>query len=215
MVVVIFRDDTDNSRGSPFCFGNNWKHFMPFCFQKNTKNDADITCYHVSDRDDVFWTSLSHDRFSVCIFWRYRTTGTNSTIARSYPICVSFYWCEYLVTTYLMEREKSMNPDIIVPVVTVIISAIVSILGTWAMFYNQKSRNKSQNFHDDMDTAKNALEIAERATAKNLELEKRIEALTNILKDKHYKVTVIFSLGETPRIESASIEAVPAHTRIQ
>ena len=106
-------------------------------------------------------------------------------------------------------------PDIIVPVVTVIISAIVSILGTWAMFYNQKSRNKSQNFHDDMDTAKNALEIAERATAKNLELEKRIEALTNILKDKHYKVTVIFSLGETPRIESASIEAVPAHTRIQ
>lgn len=108
-----------------------------------------------------------------------------------------------------------MNPDLVIPIVTVIFSTLASLLGTWAIFYNQKSRNRSQNFHDDMDTAKNALEIAERATAKQLELERKVEALTSILKDKHYKVTVIFSLGETPKIESATIEAVQIHARVQ
>lgn len=100
--------------------------------------------------------------------------------------------------------------DIIIPL---IVSSLVSLTGVFAVYYNQKSRNKSQNFHDDMDTAKNALEIAERATKKNLELSREVESLKSILKDKHYKVTVVFTLGETPHILSSTIEAIPSHTK--
>lgn len=101
-----------------------------------------------------------------------------------------------------------MNQDIVVPIITIIASTVASLLGVWAVFYNQKSRNKSQNFHDDMDTAKNALEIAERATKKSLELEKKVEHLTALLNAKQFKITTIFSVGEHPRVESTTIEVV-------
>jgi len=35
-----------------------------------------------------------------------------------------------------------------------------------------------------------------------------VAALENMLKNQHYKVIVVFTLGENPRIESASVEAL-------
>lgn len=102
--------------------------------------------------------------------------------------------------------------DFLVTTFTIVISALVSLAGTWAVFHNQKSRNKSQNFHDDMDTARNALEIAELATKKNLELQREFDTfkadMKLALKEKHYKATIVFSIGEVPRVETASIEKI-------
>lgn len=83
-----------------------------------------------------------------------------------------------------------------------------SILGSWLVFRAQMKRIPSQNARDDMDTAKIALEISEASTKRQLELEKKVESLEGILKTRYYKVTVVFSLGEIPKIESASVEAL-------
>ncbi len=74
----------------------------------------------------------------------------------------------------------------------------------------------SQNAQDDMTTAKIALEISETSVAKQQEMQKRIDSLETILKSTHYKVTVVFALGEKPSVVSASIEAVrpPANPQI-
>lgn len=106
-----------------------------------------------------------------------------------------------------------MSENIILAIITVLGSGILSVVGSFLVYQAQAKRIPSQNFRDDMDTAKIALEISEKSTAKQLELEKKVETLEGILKNRHYKVTVIFSLGETPRVEQASIEAIPAVTQ--
>lgn len=96
----------------------------------------------------------------------------------------------------------------LVPILTIAGSLIASLIGSWLVFRAQMSRIPYQNAHDDVGTAKIALEISETATKQNLELQKEIESLKRILKKKHYRVEVVFSLGETPKVEKASIEAI-------
>lgn len=98
--------------------------------------------------------------------------------------------------------------EYVVPLLTIVLSALVSAFASWLVYRGQAERTPSQNARDDMDTARIALEISEKSTAKQLELEKKVSTLEGILKNRHYKVTVIFSLGETPRVEEASIEAI-------
>lgn len=98
--------------------------------------------------------------------------------------------------------------EIIVPILTVLGSLLASLIGSWFVFRVQIRRIPSQNALDDVGTAKIALEISETTTRQNLELRKEIESLKDILKNKHYRVEVVFSLGEKPNIEKASIEAL-------
>lgn len=104
-----------------------------------------------------------------------------------------------------------MSEQAWIALITVLGSGLFGIVGAYMVYKAQMRRAPSQNFRDDMDTARIALEISEKSTAKQLELEKKVETLEGILKNRHYKVTVIFSLGETPRIEEASIEALQRH----
>lgn len=98
--------------------------------------------------------------------------------------------------------------DLIIPIVTIIANLLITIVGSWLMFRAQMSRTPSQNAKDDMDTAQIALQISDQATKKWLEVTEEVAQLRSILENKHYKVVVVFTLGEKPRIESASVEAV-------
>lgn len=101
-----------------------------------------------------------------------------------------------------------MSDLVVAAILTVTGSFLASIVGSFLVFRVNNKRVPSQNARDDMDTAKIALEISEKATAKQLELVQEVESLKQILKTRHYKVTVVFSLGEIPKIESASVEAL-------
>lgn len=101
--------------------------------------------------------------------------------------------------------------DYVIPFLTILFSTVGSAFAAWMVYRGQAERTPSQNFKDDMDTARIALEISEKSTAKQLELEKKVEKLEGILSNRRYKVTVVFSLGATPRIEEASIEAIQKH----
>lgn len=100
-----------------------------------------------------------------------------------------------------------MSPEILT-LLGILISSGISFLTAYLLFRVQNKRVGPQNFKDGMEAAKNALEIAESATKKQLEQEQKIGELTRILKNTHYKVTVIFTLGEKPKVETASIEAI-------
>lgn len=93
-------------------------------------------------------------------------------------------------------------------IITLVMNLLVTVTGSWLMFRAQMSRIPSQNAKDTMDAAKVAMEISEKSTAQQLKLTEEVEELKRMLQNQHYKVVVIFSLGETPRIESASVEAV-------
>lgn len=104
-----------------------------------------------------------------------------------------------------------MNPELsnfALVVLGILVSAFVSVTTSWLMAKSAAKRVSSQNFHEDVDTARIALEIAEKATARQLEQDKEIHSLKSILKDKHYRVIVEFTLGETPKVERAVIEAI-------
>lgn len=61
-------------------------------------------------------------------------------------------------------------------------------------------------------TAKNMADVAEIASAKRLELEKRLALLEEKLNQTHYSVTIVFSVGEEPRVESVTIKPVKIKT---
>jgi len=97
-----------------------------------------------------------------------------------------------------------MDPQIL----TILANILITITGSLIMFRVQMGRIPAQNAKDNMDTAKTAMEISDKATAKQLELTQKVEKLEQLLQNNRYKVVVFFSLGETPRIESASVEAI-------
>lgn len=106
-----------------------------------------------------------------------------------------------------------MTPDpqtslAIATIIANVLIALIGIGGSWYVNRWQIGRSNSQNKKDDMDTARIALEISEQATSKQLELTKKVDTLEKILQNQHYKVVVVFSLGDNPRIESASVEAL-------
>jgi hypothetical protein len=59
-----------------------------------------------------------------------------------------------------------------------------------------------------MDAAGAALELAKKATQRNLSLESEVHELKRMLNAQNYRVTVVFRLGEKPVIEKATIETV-------
>ncbi len=100
-----------------------------------------------------------------------------------------------------------MSPEILT-LLGIIISGGISFFTAYLLFRVQNKRVGPQNYKDEMEASKLALEIAETATRKQLVQEQKIDELTRILKNTHYKVTVIFTLGERPKIETTSIEAI-------
>ena len=100
-----------------------------------------------------------------------------------------------------------MNPEILT-IAGILISGLFSFVTAYLVFRVQSKRVGPQNYRDSMEASKVALEIAEKATRTQLDQEKKIAELTRILKSTHYKVTVVFTLGDSPKIETASIEAV-------
>jgi hypothetical protein len=100
-----------------------------------------------------------------------------------------------------------MSPELLT-LTGIILSGVFSFAAAYLVFRIQSRRVGPQNRKDDVEAAQVALEIAEKATMRQLALEDQISELTQILKSTHYKVTVVFSLGETPKVEMASIEAV-------
>lgn len=99
-------------------------------------------------------------------------------------------------------------PEYIQYIVPVIISSLAGILASWLTARSRNNRVGSQNSLDDMNTAKIALEISENSTKKQLEMEREIKTLNDILKNNHYRVTVVFRLGEVPNVESTTIESL-------
>ena len=102
-----------------------------------------------------------------------------------------------------------MSETFIASLVTIALSTAASIFASILVFKANAKRAPSQNMRDDMETARIALEISETSTTKQLELAKRIHKLEKILEGRYYKVTVIFSLGEKPTVNQATIEAIP------
>lgn len=106
-----------------------------------------------------------------------------------------------------------MTPEVIPnPYVLAVITGVLAVLGSsiaaYFVFKAQIKRIGSQNGLDDVNTAKIALEISEKSLAKQKEQESEIQSLKNILKNRHYRATINFTLGETPQVISATIEAV-------
>ena len=117
----------------------------------------------------------------------------------------------------LVAGKQNMTPDpqnylALATIIANILIALIGIGGSWYMnkiqAKQQSERMKSQNARDDIDTARIALEISERATSEQLKLTQEVATLKKILQNQHYKVVVVFTLGESPRIESASVEAL-------
>lgn len=116
----------------------------------------------------------------------------------------------------MADRHSQIREDImsleLLTITGIIISGIFSFAAAYLVFRVQSRRIGPQNRKDDIDAARVALEIAEKSTARQLALENKVFELTQILKNTHYKVTVVFSLGETPKVEMASIEAIKKTT---
>ena len=97
-----------------------------------------------------------------------------------------------------------MTPDILLALATI----FSSIAGSWLMSRAQMSRTPIQNAKETMDTAHIALEISEQATQKYRDVIREVDELKEILKNQRYKITIFFSIGENPMVESASVEAM-------
>lgn len=100
-----------------------------------------------------------------------------------------------------------MSPEVIT-IIGIVISGSVSFLAAYLVYRVNYRRMGSQNRKDDMDAATTALEIAEKATQRQLSLESEVHELKRMLNAQNYRVTVVFRLGEKPVIEKATIETV-------
>lgn len=89
-----------------------------------------------------------------------------------------------------------------------LIGLIISIVLGVIAIIPQLKRTSSQNKKDDVDSLKIALELAGIDAKEQLELRKKVKHLEDILSNSQYKVTVIFSLGDKSKVESASIEMI-------
>lgn len=89
------------------------------------------------------------------------------------------------------------------PLVIQLFIAIGTLAGAWPLI----RRVKSQNNKDNMDAVKVALEIAGIDANEQLQLKKEVHELKDILEKRHYKVSIVFKIGEHPSIEEATIES--------
>lgn len=102
-----------------------------------------------------------------------------------------------------------MSPEAIIALYGVIGAFVASILGSWLVYRAQRERTKSQNTKDDMDAAQTALEIAKTSSRRQLELQKEVQELRKLVgAPRHFRVTVVFTAGDTSRIEKAEVEEI-------
>ena len=94
--------------------------------------------------------------------------------------------------------------DIITGLFYIFTSALVALIGAWALL----KRVRSQNMKDDIGTAAEAMKMAGEAIKQNHELSTRIQLLESIMNSGKYQLTLVARLGETPEIKSAIIEKV-------
>lgn len=83
------------------------------------------------------------------------------------------------------------------------------MFGAWWAVKVQLARAPYQNKKEEIEGANAAFELAEKATARVVELEVKLEKMDGILNKNKYRVMIEFVLGEVPRIERASIELIP------
>ena len=102
---------------------------------------------------------------------------------------------------------SNFQPELIA-LIGMILSGLLSYGTAILSIRSQDKRIGSQNFRDDIETARIALEISENSTKKQKELEDKVNSLERLLKNRHYRVTVVFSLGDPPKVEMTSVEAV-------
>jgi hypothetical protein len=98
------------------------------------------------------------------------------------------------------------------------VSALILIVQTYLNY----RKNRSEAPVDASLAAKNMSEVADMATARRLELERqqelelqkreelehRIESLEERLNQSYYSVTVVFSIGDNPKVEQVIVKPV-------
>lgn len=93
------------------------------------------------------------------------------------------------------------NPDLIIPIITLIVSAVVSISGSVLTYRVQERRAKAQNKSDDINTAKIALQISESSAKRQLELENEVIELQHLLNTFKYRAEIHFTIGNPAKID--------------
>ena len=88
-------------------------------------------------------------------------------------------------------------------VITIINLAILILSGflTW-------QRSRHQNTADDSQALNNMSEVVQKLTEQNLKLQKNQAHLEDLMNNKNYSITVVFSLGEEPEVHSVTIKPV-------
>ena len=94
--------------------------------------------------------------------------------------------------------------DVLTGMFYILSSAAVALIGAWALL----RRVKSQNRKDDVDAAREALQMVSDTVTKFKDLQDRVALLEGILNSGKYQVTLVARLGELPEIKSATIEKV-------
>ncbi len=94
--------------------------------------------------------------------------------------------------------------DIITGLFYILSSALVALIGAWALL----KRVRSQNMKDDIGVAQEAMKMAADSVSQIKMLSDRINMLEGILNNGKYQVTLIARLGELPEIKTAKIEKV-------
>lgn len=91
----------------------------------------------------------------------------------------------------------------------IVLTVAGGMFGAWWAVKVQLARVPIQNKKDEIDGANAAFVLAEKATARVVELELKLEKMDDVLNKNKYRVMIEFALGEVPRIERASIELIP------
>lgn len=85
---------------------------------------------------------------------------------------------------------------------------LVSIVTSAVAVSPQLRRVPAQNKKDQLDSVKIALEMAGMDIKEQLDLKKKVKKLEerlDILTNSRYELIIVFSPGETPKVERASI----------
>lgn len=103
----------------------------------------------------------------------------------------------------------NLEPEVTVAIYGIIGAFISSLIASLLVYKANSKRIPSQNSKDDMDAAKIAMEIAENASSRQLTLEKEVQELRRkVYAPRHFKITIIFTAGEIPKMEKAEVEEI-------
>lgn len=86
-----------------------------------------------------------------------------------------------------------------------VVTTLIALIGAWPVL----RRTKAQNTKDTVDALKVAMELVGMDAEEQLNLKNEVRDVKEkmkIMDGRKYKITVIFTLGEKPAVEEASIE---------